>query len=222
MSLELVGDTAIDPETILTLSLDFDVYHQGQGRTPPHAVLVSASPETYRTLLADVRSRTDVPLVVFLRECSLQDRVSAFETGADDVVSEQFDPVEVLARLRALLRRVANAPAEIIRVGDLAIDVARRTVRRGDRDIELSRIELSVLMTLARADGTVVRHSTLMREVWGSQQSLGSLHTYVSYLRAKLEGCGEEPLVRTVRGVGYALRASLKSGNEIDREPISA
>jgi DNA-binding response OmpR family regulator len=80
-------------------------------------------------------------------------------------------------------------------------------VRRGDRRIDLSRLEFAVMVTLARNKGAVVHHAALMREVWGADKNMGTVHTFMSYLRAKLQRGGESPLVHTVRGVGYALRS---------------
>ena len=208
MSLDLIGAAELDPELASTLSLDFDVRHGAQPDGAADAVVVLASSSGVRAALAGVRSRTDAPVIVVLRDGTVADRVGALEAGADDLVCGAFEPAELLARLRALLRRAMRVPGAKLRVDDLEIDVARHTVRRGARTIELSRLELTVLLTLARYRGAVVPHCTLIREVWGAYRSMGTVHTFMSYLRAKLESGGEPPLVHTVRGVGYALRSS--------------
>ncbi len=208
-SLEIIGDSEVERSILFTLFLDFDVRYRGQIGAAPDVFLVLATRDTFRRKLDEVRSRADTPAMVVLGDCDAADRVLAFEAGADDIVSSGIDPAELMARLRALLRRRSLRPAgEIFRVEDLEIDVLHRTVRRNGRIVDLTRLELDALLSLARRNGAVVRHTTLIREVWGAHKTMGTVHTLVSYLRAKIERDGELPVVHTVRGVGYALRSN--------------
>jgi two-component system, OmpR family, response regulator len=205
-SLEVVGEARLEDGLISTLSLDFDLKWSGENGSAAHAVLLVASGTTYHEALAQLRSRTGAPTVLLLCEADLTDRVRALEEGADDVIVVPYDSSEVLARLRAVMRRADRLGAEVFSVDDLEINVERQVVRRGRRTVFLSRTELALLTTLARHNGAVVDHGMLNREVWGAPKSKTTIHTYISYLRAKLDGPGERPLVQTVRGVGYALR----------------
>lgn len=203
-SVALIDRFGSDRTLLLTVhDIDEDA---GKRFDTPQLVLVFASRETFRDKLEQARSRSEQPILLVLPESDATDRVSALEAGADDIVSETIAPGELIARLRALLRRSVRRPEDAMRVGDVEIDVAQRRVRRGEREIDLSRIEMELLLALARRRGGVVGHRTLMREVWGATRTMASVHTSVCYLRAKLETAGEAPLVRSVRGIGYALR----------------
>jgi DNA-binding response OmpR family regulator len=209
-SVEIAGNRRVDRGLLTTLALDFEVRAMPRNGAAPNAVLLLATVPTYADALVELRSRTDVPVLLLLEEADVVDRVRALEAGADDVVPAPCDPCETVARLRALFRRSGRKSAESFRVADLEIDLARHTVRRGPRIVELSPTELALLATLARHEGTVVRHDELCRAVWGAWRSKNTLHTFVSYLRAKLNRPGEPALVQTVRGVGYTLRAETK------------
>jgi DNA-binding response OmpR family regulator len=204
-SLEVLGEARLEDGLISTLALDFDLCWSPRTGGAQAVVLV-ASRGTYREDLARLRSRTGAPTVLLLGGADLTDRVRALEEGADDVLVAPYDGSEVLARLRAVMRRTSRSGAEVFNVDDLEINVEHHVVRRGRRTVSLSRTELALLTTLARHDGAVVDHGMLNREVWGAPKSKALIHTYISYLRAKLDGPGERPLVHTVRGVGYALR----------------
>jgi DNA-binding response OmpR family regulator len=205
-ALEVVAEARLEEALISTLALDFDVRWPREVGSAAQAVLLVASRATYRDALAELRSRTGAPTVLLLCEADLADRVQALEEGADDVIVVPYDGSEVLARLRAVMRRGVRLGAEVFSLDDLEINVEHQVVRRGRRTVVLSRTELALLTTLARHNGAVVDHGMLNREVWGAPKSKTTIHTYISYLRAKLDGPGERPLVHTVRGVGYALR----------------
>ena len=207
-SVEIAGSRHVDRGLLTTLALDFEVRAMPRNGAAPHAVVLLATLRSFEDALLELRSRTDVPVLLLLEEADVVDRVRALEAGADDVVPAPCDPCETLARLRALFRRSGRkSAAEAFRIGDLEIDLARHTVRRGMRIVELSPTELALLATLARNEGAVVRHDELCRAVWGAWRSKNTLHTFVSYLRAKVNRPGEAALIHTVRGVGYTLRA---------------
>jgi two-component system response regulator MprA len=203
---ELLGAPARSANVVSTLALDFDVQFGRTNGLAPDAVVLFASPATLHDVLRDIRSRTDAPALVLLDEAGPADRVLALEAGADDVLVAPYDAPELLARLRAIIRRTHGPEQEKLRVDNLAIDVRSHSVRRGEKTISLSRTELALLTTLARHEGTVVPHEMLTRQVWGTSKSMNTVHTFMSYLRAKVDPPGEIPLIHSVRGVGYVLR----------------
>ncbi len=164
-----------------------------------------------RVLRAE-RDRT--PILMLTARTETSDRVAGLDAGADDYLSKPFDLEELLARLRALLRRSradGDAQADgIVQVADLRLDPAARRVWRGEREIELSKTEFDLLELLMRNAGIVLDHSTIYDRIWGYDFGPDSknLAVYISYLRRKIEGPGEDKLIHTVRGVGYTVRTS--------------
>jgi two-component system response regulator MprA len=154
------------------------------------------------------------PILMLTARTETSDRVAGLDAGADDYLPKPFELDELLARLRALLRR-ATAPDEadsagsIVEVADLRLDLAARRVWRADREIELSKTEFELLALLVQNGGIVLEHSTIYDRIWGYDFGPDSknLAVYISYLRRKVEADGEEKLIHTVRGVGYTLRA---------------
>jgi DNA-binding response OmpR family regulator len=209
-TVELLGAPSWSKNVISTLALDFDVQVDGKGSAAPDAVVLFASPPTLGDALHEVRSRTDAPALVLLDEAGAADRVLALEAGADDVLVAPWEPSELLARLRAIIRRTTGPDRETFNVENLDIDLARHTVRRGAKIVHLSRTELALLTLLARHEGTVVPHEMLTRHEWGAPKSMNTVHTFMSYLRAKVDPPGESPLIHSVRGVGYVLRKTLE------------
>ncbi|QUX28585.1 response regulator transcription factor [Nocardiopsis akebiae] len=162
-----------------------------------------------RVLRAE-RDRT--PILMLTARVETPHRVAGLDAGADDYLAKPFELEELLARLRALLRRAAPFPEEAaeqgpLRVGELSLDPASRRVWRGDREVELSKTEFDLLELLVRNAGIVLDHSTIYDRIWGYDFGPESknLAVYISYLRRKLED-GGPPLIQTVRGVGYTLR----------------
>jgi two-component system response regulator MprA len=150
-----------------------------------------------------------LPILVLTARGEVGDRVAGLDAGADDYLAKPFDLTELLARVRALLRRSGpTSGAANYQLGDLAVDTSRRRVTREDEEIILTKTEFAVLVVLLAADGAVVERSCLMSEVWGfSSPTLDSnLDTYVSYVRRKTEAGGRSRLVHTVRGVGFVAR----------------
>ncbi len=153
-------------------------------------------------------SGDNVPILMLTAKVTVGDRVEGLDAGADDYVTKPFALDELLARIRALLRRSTGDVAEVLRFGDLTIEPAARVARRGDRDLGLTKTEFDLLVLLARAPGIVVDRDTIYEEIWGIDflTSSNSLDVYIGYLRRKTESGGESRLIHTVRGVGYVLR----------------
>jgi two-component system response regulator MprA len=153
----------------------------------------------------------DVPILVLTARDAVGDRVEGLDAGADDYLTKPFALQELLARLRALLRRVVpheTDPDETLSFSDLTLDMASREVRRGDRLIELTRTEFTLLEMFLRRPRRVLERSFILEEVWGYDfpTTANSLEVYVGYLRRKTEAEGESRLLHTVRGVGYVLK----------------
>ena len=166
--------------------------------------------ETTRALRA---AGNDVPILVLTARDAVGDRVEGLDAGADDYLTKPFALEELLARLRALLRRVvpdADGESEVLSFADLSMDVASRDVSRGGRAIELTRTEFTLLEMFLRRPRRVLDRSFILEEVWGYDfpTSANSLEVYVGYLRRKTEAEGEPRLIQTVRGVGYVLKES--------------
>jgi two-component system, OmpR family, response regulator MprA len=150
-----------------------------------------------------------LPILVLTARGDVGDRVAGLDAGADDYLPKPFDLTELLARVRALLRRAGHVEGtDIYALGDLTLDSARHQVTRGDDEVMLTKTEFALLQVLLAANGAVVERSDLMTEVWGfSSPTLDSnLDTYVSYVRRKTEAGGGSRLVHTVRGVGFVAR----------------
>ncbi|TDC46624.1 response regulator transcription factor [Jiangella ureilytica] len=155
---------------------------------------------------------SDLPILMLTARDEVSDRVSGLDAGADDYLPKPFALEELLARLRALLRRAAPAadPAaeRQLRMGDLALDPVTRDVTRGGRAIRLTRTEFALLELLLRHPRQVLTRDRILEEVWGYDfpTTANSLEVYVGYLRRKTEEQGEPRLIHTVRGVGYVAR----------------
>jgi two-component system, OmpR family, response regulator MprA len=159
-----------------------------------------------------LRARRDrTPVLILTARAEVPDRVSGLDAGADDYLAKPFDLEELLARLRALLRRCEPDPGRaVVEVADVVLDPAARRAWRGDRELELTRTEFDLLELLLRNTGIVLDPSTIYERIWGYDFGPDSknLAVYIGYLRRKLEEAGEQRLIHTVRGVGYSLRAS--------------
>ncbi|HEX5017703.1 MAG TPA: response regulator transcription factor [Actinomycetes bacterium] len=155
---------------------------------------------------------SDVPILMLTARVEVGDRVLGLDAGADDYLPKPFALEELLARVRALLRRnppaQGDAPDESLTFADLTIDPATRMARRSDRDITLTRTEFELLWVLMKAPRRVLTREFILDEVWGYDfpTTANSLEVYVGYLRRKTEAEGEPRLIHTVRGVGYVLR----------------
>ena len=154
------------------------------------------------------RNKVDTPVLLLTALDSVQDRVRGLDAGADDYLPKPFAFQELLARLRALGRRKVQArePSEL-QVDDLTLDMQRRRARRAGRTIELSPKEFSLLEFLMRNPGRVVTRTQILDHLWGYDAAYESnlVDVYVAYLRRKVDRGEERSLIRTVRGIGYAL-----------------
>ena len=187
------------------------------GRPPDALVIDVMMPrldgiETTRALRT---AGNDLPILVLTARDSVGDRVEGLDAGADDYLTKPFALDELLARLRALLRRAhtpeaASLDDEVLTFSDLTLNLATREVRRGDRQIELTRTEFTLLEMFLRRPRRVLDRSFILEDVWGYDfpTTANSLEVYVGYLRRKTEAEGEPRLIHTVRGVGYVLKES--------------
>ncbi len=151
-----------------------------------------------------------VPVLMLTARAEIDSRVAGLDAGADDYLPKPFALAELLARLRALLRRAGNGddPGALLRFSDLELDPGTREVRRGNRQIELTRTEFALLELFLRNPRQVLTRSIIFERVWGYDfgPTSNSLDVYIGYLRRKTEEGGSPRLIHTVRGIGYALR----------------
>jgi two-component system response regulator MprA len=154
------------------------------------------------------RSGNRLPILMLTARDQVADRVAGLDAGADDYLVKPFALEELLARLRALLRRSANGAVDVLRFADLELDPATREVRRGADPIELTRTEFALLELFLLNPRQVLTRSVIFERVWGYDFGFGSnsLDVYIGYLRRKTEQGGGPRLIQTIRGVGYALR----------------
>ncbi len=149
-----------------------------------------------------------VPILMLTARDAIADRVKGLETGADDYLIKPFAHEELLARVKALLRRKLVDPHEILRYADLELDTGTRTAHRGAREIELSHTEYELLALFLRRPRQVLTRNIILDRVWGIdfEGSSNVMEVYIGYLRAKLETEGERRLIHTIRGTGYVLK----------------
>ena len=149
-----------------------------------------------------------LPILILTARTETSDRVVGLDAGADDYMPKPYDLEELLARIRALLRRTNSFNGESLEVGDLRLDLSGRLAQRGERAIELTKTEFDLLELLVRNKGIVLNRETIHDRIWGYDFGPESknLAVYVGYLRRKLEEGDEAKLLHTVRGVGYVVR----------------
>jgi len=156
-----------------------------------------------------LRQGDDVPILMLTARDAVESRVEGLDSGADDYLVKPFERQELLARLRALLRRRPPRGSASLVVGDLSLNPDTHEVKRGERDVELTQREFELLEYLMRNERIVIPRQRLLEEVWGYDPfaTTNTIEVFVSNLRRKLEA-GEEPrLLHTIRGAGYVLRA---------------
>jgi two-component system response regulator MprA len=161
--------------------------------------------EVCRTLR---RNGSRVPVLMLTARTQVEDRVEGLDAGADDYLTKPLALEELLARVRALLRRYGDGTGERLRFADLELDPGTREVRRDGNPIELTRTEFSLLELFLMNPRQVLTRSVIFERVWGYDFGFASnsLDVYIGYLRRKTEAGGKPRLIQTIRGVGYALR----------------
>jgi two-component system response regulator MprA len=156
-----------------------------------------------------IRARGDAtPILILTARHEVSDRVEGLDAGADDYMIKPFALEELLARIRALLRRASGSTTEVLAVGDLTMNVGTREVRRADELIQLTKTEFDLLELLVRNAGIVLERDTIYEKIWGYdfETSSNSLDVYIGYVRRKTEAGDRPRLIHTVRGVGYVAR----------------
>ena len=213
-------DPAVSGAIQRALRLDgYDVTLAGDGPQaleevairPPDAVVLDIGLPTIDGLDVCRRMRAagdDTPVLMLTARDAIEDRVGGLDAGADDYLVKPFALAELLARLRALLRRRPEDPGELLSFSDLSLDPVTREARRGDRTFTVTRIEFDLLELLLRHPRQVLTRELILDRVWGYTFDSGtnSLAVYVGYLRRKTEAGDEPRLIHTARGVGYVLR----------------
>ena len=177
---------------------------------PPEAVILDlVLPDGRGTDVArELRSWTDVPVILLSAVGEEREKVAALDAGADDYVTKPFGVDELLARLRAALRRGGRTGDPVIEIGGLSIDVANRDVRLNGERVRLTPHEFDLLRVLAQNEGKLLTHRVLLREVWGPAYQVEAhyLHVYVTHLRRKIEPNPQSPrYLLTEPGAGYRL-----------------
>ncbi|MGB5567631.1 MAG: response regulator transcription factor [Acidimicrobiia bacterium] len=218
----LVVEDDPDVRAALTRALSFEGYEVAVAedggraleailRDPPSVIVLDVMMpfvdglETCRRL----RARGDeTPILMLTALGDVSDRVDGLDAGADDYLAKPFALEELLARIRALLRRSSGDVSELLTFSDLEMNLATRTVVRSGEPVQLTKTEFDLLEVLMRSGGRVASRDQIYRDVWGFdfETSSNSLDVYVGYLRRKTEAGGASRLIHTVRGVGYTLR----------------
>ena len=203
-------------------ALRFEGYHVATARDgaealsavlddPPDAIVLDVMMPHVDGLEAcrRIRARGDsTPILILTARHEVSDRVEGLDAGADDYLVKPFALDELLARIRALLRRATGTTTEVLSVGDMVMNTGTRQVTRGDTRIDLTKTEFDLLELLMRNAGIVMHRDTIYERIWGYdfETSSNSLDVYVGYVRRKTEVDGLARLVHTVRGVGYVAR----------------
>ena len=178
---------------------------------PPDLVVLEIMLPGLNGLEVAQRLRTagdNVPILMLTARDAVADRVKGLETGADDYLVKPFAPEELVARVKALLRRSQEEQHEMLRYVDVELDTGTRIAHRGAREIELSPTEYELLLLFMKRPRQVLTREIILDRVWGMdfEGSSNVMEVYVGYLRTKLEAEGEPRLIHTVRGVGYVFK----------------
>ena len=187
-----------------------DALEQARSFSPDAIVLDLGLPKIDGIEVARrLRAEGDVPILMLTARESVESRVEGLDSGADDYLVKPFERQELLARIRAMLRRRPPRGSAALRVGDLSLNTDTHEVTRGERDVELTQREFELLEYLMRNERIVISRQRLLDEVWGYDpfSTTNTIEVFVSNLRRKLEADGEPRLLHTIRGAGYVLRA---------------
>lgn len=158
-------------------------------------------------VLKRLRAKKDTPVLLLTARDTVEDKVTGLESGADDYLAKPFAYAELLARIRALLRRPSQSAASVLTIGDLEIDMVRRKIRRADVRIELTAQEFSLLKLFAERQGEVLTRALVTSQVWDMNfdSDTNVVDVAIKRLRAKIDNPFENKLLHTVRGMGYVL-----------------
>jgi two-component system response regulator MprA len=194
----------------VSVAADADEGLETLARDTPDAVVLDVRMPGLDGIAACRRLRAQgdrTPVLLLAADDAVAERVAGLDAGADDYLVKPFALEELLARIRALLRRAGNGEGPLV-FGDLSLDPAAREVRRGAREVGLTRTEFNLLELFLRNPRQVLTRALIAERIWGYDvgPSSNALEVYVGYLRRKLESAGEPRLIQTVRGVGYQLR----------------
>jgi two-component system response regulator MprA len=161
-----------------------------------------------------LRAESDAPILILTARAQTDDRVEGLDSGADDYLVKPFERKELLARMRALMRRRPPRGTASLAVGDLRLNPDTRDVQRGDRPIEFTNREFELLEYLMRNERLVISRERLLEEVWGYDPTAltNTIDVFISNLRRKLEAAGEPRILHTKRGAGYVIRAPRDDG----------
>jgi DNA-binding response OmpR family regulator len=202
-SLQIEGyEVAVAPDGVAALERAYDF-------NPDAVILDLGLPRLDGIDVAKrIRKDSDIPILMLTARDELDSRVAGLDAGADDYLVKPFERQELLARIRAMLRRTPPRDQEWLAVADLRLSPAQHQAFRGDREIDLTQREFELLEYLMRNERLVVSRDTLLEDVWGyvSPGETNTVDVFVSNLRRKLESRGEPRLLHTVRGAGYVLR----------------
>jgi DNA-binding response OmpR family regulator len=156
------------------------------------------------------RKSVNTPVIMLTARHGLEERVAGLDAGADDYLAKPFSIVELLARLRAVLRRQRPEPIDRLRVADLELDLIARTAHRGGKSIPLTNREFALLELLITSSPRPVSKTAIIEHVWNQHFDSGSnvVNVYINYLREKIDAPGLPPLIHTIRGVGFVVRES--------------
>lgn len=162
------------------------------------------------------RSHPELPVLMLTARDDLHDKVSAFDSGADDYLTKPFALEELLARIRALARRAGSRQSSVMRAGDLAMDVIARRVKRGDTTIELTTREFALLEFFMRHPGQILSRRQILSAIWeiDFDPETNVVDVYVRYLRRKLDVAGQPSWIATVRGEGYRFDRAVSRGDD--------
>jgi len=222
MTILVVDDERAVRES-LRRALELEGYHVQLAADGSEAIVKLAAPEQPDAVVLDVlmpeldgldvcrhvrRTGNAVPVLMLTARDGVGDRVAGLDAGADDYLVKPFALEELLARVRALLRRAAPGPEELLEFGGVELSPSRREVTRDGEPIDLTRTEFNLLELFLRNPRQVLTRSVIFERVWGYDFGFASnsLDVYIGYLRRKTETGGRPRLIQTVRGVGYALR----------------
>jgi two-component system response regulator MprA len=195
---------------VVTATDGQEALHQAQAHRPDVVVLDWLMPALSGIEVAKrLRAGDNMPILMLTARDAVEDRVEGLDSGADDYLVKPFAPVELLARIRGLLRRIDTVPKETpLSYADLHLDPVTRETRRGERRFELTPTEFDLLAYFLGRPRQVLAREMILEHVWG--YDFGGrdnvLEVYIGYLRTKTEAGGEPRLIQTIRGVGYVLR----------------